>query len=202
MNKLNAQTQYKNNTGTTTSTALTQLHHLRKQLGLFLPYLFSRIRKVCIYICVVKYNKNKHLHHSHKHGAFMKLSDTLLWITDLNVCQRWKQPTRCNNFRLLIFLLTYLNLLYMFRVKNSPIFRRSFDCIYRYCCWPVTRSPVSSNIGIYSQKTSWRWASFSPETCRADSNRSIKISINEKLLHLVGCFHRCSNDARSHKHQT
>jgi len=31
---------------------------------------------------------------------------------------------------------------------------------------------------IYSQKFSWRWASLSSETCRADSNRSIKRSIN------------------------
>ena len=41
-----------------------------------------------------------------------------------------KQPTRCNNFRLLIFLLIYLNLLYMFQATNSPIFRSTFDCIY------------------------------------------------------------------------
>jgi len=27
-------------------------------------------------------------------------------------------------------------------------------------------------------------------------------TINKRsLLHLVGCLHRCSNDARSHKHQ-
>jgi len=43
-----------------------------------------------------------------------------------------------------------------------------------------TLSPVGSNIGalyqscIYSQKCSWRWASLSPEACRADPNRSIK----------------------------
>ena len=55
--------------------------------------------------------------------------------------QRYKQPTRCNNFRLLI----YLNLLYLFRATNSPISRSIFDCIHRfgtthrYCCQPVTR---------------------------------------------------------------
>ena len=51
-----------------------------------------------------------------------------------------------------------------------------------------TGDKVGSNIGalyctkscIYSQKKcSWRWASLSPETCTADSNRSIKRSINE-----------------------
>jgi len=36
--------------------------------------------------------------------------------------QRCKQPTRCNKFRLLIFL----NQLYMFRATNSPIFRIAF----------------------------------------------------------------------------
>ena len=39
--------------------------------------------------------------------------------------ERCKQPTRCNNFHLLIFLLIYLNLLYMFRATNSPIFRNT-----------------------------------------------------------------------------
>ena len=59
--------------------------------------------------------------------------------------QRCKQPTSYNNFRLLIFLLVYLNLLYVFRATNSPIFSSTFDCIYsfgimhRYCCRPVTR---------------------------------------------------------------
>jgi len=46
--------------------------------------------------------------------------------------QRCKQPTRCNNFRLLIFLLIYVNLLHMFRVTDSPIFRSTFDCIYSF----------------------------------------------------------------------
>ena len=37
-----------------------------------------------------------------------------------------KRPASCNSFRLLIFLLIYLNLLYMFRTTNSPIFRCTF----------------------------------------------------------------------------
>jgi hypothetical protein len=49
---------------------------------------------------------------------------------------------------------------------------------------------------IYSQKCSWRCASLSPETCRADSNISIKRSINENcciwlVAHIVllqNCF--------------
>jgi len=118
--------------------------------------------------------------------------------------QRCKQPIRCNNFRLLIFLLIKMNLFYMFRATNSPIFRSIFDCIYthsfgtmhRYCCRLVILSPVCSNIGalyqsctyIYSQKCSWTWASLSPETCRADSNRSKKRSINEYCCILLVAY--------------
>ena len=115
--------------------------------------------------------------------------------------QRCKQPSRCNNFRLLIFLLTYLNLLYMFRATISPIFRSTFDCIYsfgtmhRYCCRPVTslRRNCSYIVAlyqscIYSQKCSWRWVKLSPETCRADSNRSIKRSIKENYCILLVAY--------------
>jgi len=65
-------------------------------------------------------------------------------------------------------LLIYLNLLYMFRTTNSPIFRSTFDCIYSF--WynvqillPTsdkvemelmssisTLSPVGSNIGAWN----------------------------------------------------
>ena len=51
-----------------------------------------------------------------------------------------------------------------------------------------------SNVGalyqscIYSQKCSWRWASLSPETSRADSNRSIKRSINENCCILLVAY--------------
>ena len=57
-----------------------------------------------------------------------------------------------------------------------------------------TLSLVGSNIGalyqscIYSQKCSWRWASLSPATCRADSNRSIKRSINENYCILLVAY--------------
>jgi len=64
--------------------------------------------------------------------------------------RRCKQPARCNEFRLLI----YLNQLHMFRATNSSIFWSTFDCIYscRYnapiLLRPVTTlSPVGSNIG-------------------------------------------------------
>jgi len=70
-----------------------------------------------------------------------------------------------------------------------------------------TLSPVGSNIGalyqscIDSQKCSCKWESLPPEACRADPNRSIKKINKRKLLHFVGCLHRCSDDARSHKRQ-
>ena len=110
-----------------------------------------------------------------------------LW--DRALLERWhKQPTRCNNFRLLVFLLIYLNLLYMFQATNLPIFMSTCDCIcsfgsmHRYCCRLLTRLRWNC---IYSQKCSWRWASLSPETCTADSNRSIKRSINENCCILL-----------------
>jgi len=81
----------------------------------------------------------------------------------------------------------------MFRATNSPIFRNTFDCIYsfvtmlRYCCRPVTFSPVGSNIGsLYqklqiSQKVLLRMGELSPETCIAD----LKISIGEICCNLL-----------------
>ena len=66
---------------------------------------------VCLYLCVSLTQSGQHAKNS----------------------TRCKQPTRCNNFRLLNFLLIYLKLLHMFRATNSPIFRSTFlDCIYIY----------------------------------------------------------------------
>ena len=89
---------------------------------------------------------------------------------------------------LTVFLLIYLNLLYMFRATNSPIFRSTFWLIHSQkvlYMFRATNSPIfRSTFWLYVQskstvkKCSWRWASLSPETCRADSNRSIKRSIN------------------------
>jgi hypothetical protein len=104
--------------------------------------------------------------------------------------QRCKQPTRYNIFHLLIFLLIYLNLLCMFPATNSPIIRSTLDCIYtfgtihRYCC----NISALYQTCIYSLKCSWWWAILSPETCRADSNRSIKRSINEKCCILLVAY--------------
>ena len=65
----------------------------------------------------------------------------------------------------------------------------AFGTMHRYCC-----RPVGSNIGalyqtVYTVKMcTWGWASLSPETCRADSNRSIKRSINENCCILLVAF--------------
>ena len=74
-----------------------------------------------------------------------------------------------------------------------------FECIYsfgsmhQYCCRPA--SPVGSNINalnqscVYSQKKcSWRWVSLSPETYRADSDRSIKRSLNRNCCILLFAY--------------
>ena len=46
-----------------------------------------------------------------------------------------------------------------------------------------------------------RMANLSPETCRADFKRLIKILMKKKLLLLVGCLRHCTTNARSHIHQ-
>jgi len=72
--------------------------------------------------------------------------------------QRCKQPTRCNKFRLLIFL----NQLYMFRATNSPILRNTFwlytafGTKHRYCCRPVHCNQSC----IYSQKVLLKMEEF------------------------------------------
>ena len=90
--------------------------------------------------------------------------------------QRCKQPTRCNSFRLLILLLIYLNLLYMFRATNSPIFRSAFDCIYNF--WYSTmQSKVLLKMGEFVARN--MYSRF----------KQINKNINKrKLLHLVGCL--------------
>ena len=91
----------------------------------------------------------------------------MVLTTRSQLCQRCKQSTRCDNFLLLI----YLNLLYMLRATNSPIFRNTF---WLYIQLLVQCTDIAAEICICNKRCSWRWASLSPETCRADSNRSIK----------------------------
>ena len=54
------------------------------------------------------------------------------------------------------------------------------------CCRPV--GALYTKSCVYSQKCSWRWASLSPETCRAVSNRSIKRSIKENFCILLAAY--------------
>ena len=107
--------------------------------------------------------------------------------------RRCKQPTRCKKFRLLIFLLIYLNLLYILRATNSPIFRGTFWLYVQF--W--YNAPILLSTGqqqyrcvvpkaVYTaKKYSWRWASLSPETCRTNSYRSIRRSINGICCNLL-----------------
>ena len=95
--------------------------------------------------------------------------------------QRWsQQQTRRNKFHLLIFLLIFLNQLYMFRTTNSPILRSNFwlyiqllvQCTDIAVDWQQYRCIVPK--ALYTvKKCSWGWASLSPETCRADLKRSM-----------------------------
>ena len=83
--------------------------------------------------------------------------------------------TRCNRFRLLIFL----NQLYMFRATNSPIFRSTF-WLYIQLLVQCTDIAVTGRQQYRCivpkavcrvKKCFWGWASLSPETCRADLKR-------------------------------
>ena len=96
--------------------------------------------------------------------------------TAVKLSQRCKQPTRCNKFRLLIFL----NQLYMFRATNSPILRSTFWLNIQLLvqCTDIVAGRQKYRCivpkAVYTvKKCSWGWSSLSPETCRADSKRSI-----------------------------
>jgi len=64
--------------------------------------------------------------------------------------------------------------------------------------WPCHRSPAISvhcTKAVYTvKKCSWGWANLSPETCRADLNRSIKRSINGICCILVSYIIVCKID--------
>ena len=104
-------------------------------------------------------------------GEYNSAFGIRLWMAILQgvmFVRRWKQPTTCNKFRLLI----YLNQLYRFRATNSPILmllptgdkvctgRQQYRCIVPKAVLTV-------------KKCCWGWASLSPETYRADLKRSI-----------------------------
>jgi len=123
--------------------------------------------------------------------------------------QWYQQPKRCckfcfsNSFKLALHV----------SGDSFAHLQEHFDCIYSvlelctdfaFCCRPVTHSLVGSRRQsryivpkscIYTQSA--KWAKLSPETCRA----SLKESIQQNLLHLVGCWYHCTRDARSHKSQ-
>jgi len=81
--------------------------------------------------------------------------------------------------------LIYMNLLYVFRATNfllciqlwynAPILLPT-SALYQgnQPCHRSAAISVDCTRAVYTvKKCSWRWASLSPETCRADSNRSI-----------------------------
>ena len=111
--------------------------------------------------------------------------------------QRCTQPRKCNNFCLLI----YLNLLYMFRATNSPILRSTFWLYIQLWYNAPILLPTDDKVpsqhrlaaisvhctkAVYTVKNCfWRWVNLLPETCTADSNRSIKRSINKNCCILL-----------------
>ena len=93
-----------------------------------------------------------------------------------NISRTTMQATnKCNKFCMLIFLLKYFNLLYMCRATKLAHLQEHFLNVYT----ALAAISVHCTKAIYTvKKCSWRWVSFLPETCRADSNSSIKRSIN------------------------
>jgi len=108
----------------------------------------------------------------------------------------------------------------MFRATVSPIFRSTLTVYTAFWSNVMTllsaanRWQIGSNCVTCRQQTArsvhyskkkpyvqsescWRWTKLSSETCRT----SLKESIKEILLHLVGCWCRCTNEAQSRKRQ-
>ena len=145
--------------------------------------------KIIIIIIIMKTNSYKYSQPQTAHGWFWSLCS---WDR-ASLEQRCKQPTRWNKFRLLIFLIQ----LYMFRATNPPIPRSTFwlyiqllvQCsdiaADRWQGWDGTQVHLNLVTGrqqyrctvpkaVYTvKKCYWRWASLSPETCRAELKRSI-----------------------------
>ena len=106
-----------------------------------------------------------------------------------SLVQRCKQPTRCNYFFLFIDLfksaLHDLGDKLAHHQEHFLTVYTAFGTMYRQCCRPVPPWHRSAALSahctkscIYSQKCSWGWTIFSPETCRFD----LKRLINENLV--------------------
>ena len=107
--------------------------------------------------------------------------------------QRCKQPKRCKKFRLLIFL----NQLYMFRATISLILRNTFWLYIQLLiqCTDIAAGGQQYRCCIHSQKVLIRMGEIF-----ARNMQSWFKKINKRnFLHLVGCLHLFSSDARSHK---
>ena len=83
-----------------------------------------------------------------------------------------------------------------------------FDCIYGFWYDAQILLPTGDKVEMFHLNlvTGWPYiqSKSAPEdgrVCRPKHVEPIKKVNKRNLLHLVGCLHRCSNDARSHKHQ-
>jgi len=138
-------------------------------------------------------------------------SEAGIWrLCDRAAPVQWhQQPTRCSN----ICFIDSFKLAVHVSSNNFAHLQKHFDCIYSFleqctdcavCYRPVTHigwnhpmcvtgrqqtaESVHCSKKLYIQsKCSWRWAKLSPATCRA----SLKESIKQMLLHLVGCWYHC-----------
>ena len=128
------------------------------------------------------------------HVSLVKLCDhvSLVQLCDHVSLVQYHQPTRCSkicfidSFRLALHVLgdSFAHLqehfVYTAFWNNVPTLLSVAD-------WQQTGESVLFSKKLYIQsKCSWRWAKLSPKTCRA----SLKESIKQILLHLVGWWYR------------
>ena len=125
--------------------------------------------------------------------------------------RRCKQPTRCNDFRLSIFYWSIWISSTCFGQQTRQSSGVRFDCMCSFWFNAPLLLPPSDKVemelspsqpchqsaaisahctrALYTvKKCSWGLASLSPKTSRADSNRSIKRSINENCCILLVAY--------------
>ena len=96
--------------------------------------------------------------------------------------KRWRKICFIDSFKLAVHV----------SGESFAHLQEHFDCIYSFS-EQCTDSAVCSKVRTLFQKAvhtkcSWRWVKLSPETCTA----SLKESIKQILLHLLGCWYHCT----------
>jgi len=127
-------------------------------------------------------------------------------MTNLTILVQWyQQPARCSK----ICFIDSFRLALHVSGDSFVHLQEHFDCRYiltktfheqgsqiKVLLIIILSCRTLFQKAVYT-KCSWKWEKLSPETWRA----SLKESIKQIWLHLVGCWYHCNSDARSHKRQ-